>query len=46
MNKLWLIIKREYTTRVFKKSFILLTLLVPIGIILDVYKRQQLDTAP
>lgn len=33
MNKLWLIIKREYTTRVFKKSFILLTLLVPIGII-------------
>ncbi len=33
MNKLWLIIKREYTTRVFKKSFILLTLLVPLGII-------------
>ena len=33
MNKLWLIVKREYTTRVFKKSFILLTLLVPIGII-------------
>lgn len=33
MNKLWLIVKREYTTRVFKKSFILLTLLVPLGII-------------
>ncbi|MEP7266294.1 MAG: ABC transporter permease [Saprospiraceae bacterium] len=33
MRKLWLIIKREYTTRVFKKSFILLTLLVPLGII-------------
>lgn len=33
MSKLWLIIKREYTTRVFKKSFILLTLLVPLGII-------------
>ncbi len=33
MNKLWLIIKREYTTRVFKKSFILLTLLVPLGIV-------------
>jgi ABC-2 type transport system permease protein len=32
MNKLWLIIKREYTTRVFKKSFILLTLLVPLAI--------------
>lgn len=33
MNKLWLIIKREYTTRVFKKSFILLTLLVPLAIV-------------
>ena len=32
MNKLWLIIKREYTTRVFKKSFILLTLFVPLAI--------------
>ena len=33
MNKLWLIVKREYTTRVFKKSFILLTLLVPLAIV-------------
>ncbi len=33
MSKLWLIIKREYTTRVFKKSFILLTLLVPLAIV-------------
>jgi len=33
MSKLWLIIKREYTTRVFKKSFILLTLLIPLGIV-------------
>jgi ABC-2 type transport system permease protein len=32
MSKLWLIIKREYTTRVFKKSFILLTLFVPLAI--------------
>jgi ABC-2 type transport system permease protein len=31
MNKLLLIIKREYLTRVKKKSFILLTLLTPIG---------------
>ena len=31
MNKLWLIIQREYLTRVKKKSFILLTLLTPIG---------------
>jgi len=31
MNKLWLIIKREYLTRVKKKSFILTTLLLPFG---------------
>jgi len=31
MNKLWLIIKREYLTRVRKKSFILATLLTPLG---------------
>jgi ABC-2 type transport system permease protein len=30
MDKLWLIIKREYLTRVKKKSFILITLLSPI----------------
>lgn len=29
MNKLWLIIKREYLTRVKKKSFILITLVSP-----------------
>ncbi|MDH3649469.1 MAG: ABC transporter permease [Saprospiraceae bacterium] len=32
MNKLWLIVKREYLTRVTKKSFILTTLLAPIAI--------------
>ncbi|MEE9437753.1 MAG: ABC transporter permease [Saprospiraceae bacterium] len=32
MNKLWLIIQREYLTRVKKKTFILATLLTPIGI--------------
>ena len=31
MNKLWLIIQREYLTRVQKKSFILTTLLTPLG---------------
>ncbi len=31
MNKLWLIIKREYAIRVKKKSFILATLLTPLG---------------
>ena len=32
MNKIWIIIKREYLTRVKKKSFILVTLLLPLGI--------------
>ena len=32
MNKLWLIIKREYLSRVAKKAFILGTLLTPLGI--------------
>lgn len=31
MNKLWLIIKREYLTRVRKRSFILSTLLTPLA---------------
>lgn len=30
MNKIWLIIRREYVTRVRKKSFIVTTLLIPI----------------
>lgn len=30
MNKIWLIIQREYTTRVRKKSFIIMTLLGPL----------------
>lgn len=34
MDKIWLILKREYTTRVFKKSFLLVTLLAPLGIAL------------
>ncbi len=32
MDKIWLIIKREYLTRVMKKSFLLVTLLTPLGI--------------
>jgi len=31
MNNLWLVIKREYITRVRRKSFILATLLTPLG---------------
>ncbi len=34
MDKLWLIIKREYLSRVVKKSFILTTILTPLGIII------------
>lgn len=34
MNKIFLIFKREYLTKVRKKSFVIVTLLVPLGIIL------------
>ena len=34
MDKIWLIIKREYLTRVKKRSFLLSTLLTPLGILL------------
>jgi len=34
MNKLWLIVQREYLTRVQKKSFILTTLLIPLFFLL------------
>lgn len=33
MNKTWLIIKREYLTRVRKKSFLVITLVVPLVIV-------------
>jgi ABC-2 type transport system permease protein len=33
MNKIWLVIQREYLTRVKKKSFLLTTILVPLVII-------------
>ena len=31
MDKVWLIIKREYITRIRKRSFLVLTLLTPLG---------------
>ncbi|MEO1437603.1 MAG: hypothetical protein AAFV80_18840, partial [Bacteroidota bacterium] len=34
MNKLWLIIRREYLTRVTKKTFIIATLGTPVAILL------------
>lgn len=36
MNKIWLIIKREYSTRVKNKTFLLTTFLAPFGIMLFV----------
>lgn len=33
MNKIWLIIKREYSTRVKNKTFLLTTFLAPLGIV-------------
>lgn len=33
MNKIWIIIQREYVTRVRKKSFLITTLLAPVGFI-------------
>ncbi len=48
MKKIWLIIKREYLTRVRKKSFIVTTLLVPLlmfGLIsLFVYMAVKIET--
>ena len=40
MNNLWLVIQREYVTRVRRKSFILATLLTPIGLALFVVVAQ------
>lgn len=37
MNKIWLIIKREYITRVRNKSFILSTFLLPLVMILFIF---------
>ncbi len=47
MNKVWLIIQREYLTRVKKKSFIIMTILGPLlmaaVMVLPVYLGQQSD---
>ena len=34
MNKIWLVIKREYITRVRNKTFLLSTILLPIVMVL------------
>ena len=42
MNKLWLIIKREYLSRVTKKAFILGTILTPLGLGLLIFINVKL----
>ena len=42
MNKLWLIIKREYISRVTKRAFILGTILTPVGIGLLIFVNVKL----
>lgn len=44
MNKLWLIIKREYLSRVAKKAFILGTILTPLGIGALIFMNIKLAT--
>ena len=43
MNKLWLIIKREYMTRITKRAFILGTFLTPLGIGLLIFVNVKLS---
>ena len=48
MDKIWLIIKREYLVRIRKKSFIVMTLLGPLLILLvmflPIYLTNQTQT--
>ncbi len=49
MNKIWLVIKREYLTRVKKKSFIIMTLLGPLlmaGVIALISYLGMTDSSP
>lgn len=46
MNKIWLVVKREYLTRVKKKSFIVMTILTPIlmaGLVIGLVAIQMSD---
>jgi ABC-2 type transport system permease protein len=53
MNKIWIIIQREYITRVKRKSFIITTLLAPLGffalisgsVIISTYSQSRTDVA-
>ncbi len=53
MNKIWIIIQREYITRVRKKSFLIITLLAPLGffllmaaaVLISTYSQGKTDVA-
>ena len=53
MNKIWIIIQREYITRVKRKSFIITTLLAPLGffalisgsVLISTYSQGRTDVA-
>ncbi|HLP20429.1 MAG TPA: ABC transporter permease [Chitinophagales bacterium] len=53
MNKIWIIIQREYITRVKRKSFIITTLLAPLGffaliagsVLISTYPQGRTDVA-
>ena len=44
MNKIWLIIKREYSVRVRKKSFIIMTIVTPILLGLLIFAPSYLSS--
>lgn len=53
MNKIWIIIQREYITRVRRKSFLITTLLAPLGffllisasVLISTYSQSRTDVA-
>ena len=44
MDKIWIIIKREYSVRVRKKSFIIMTLITPILLGLLIFAPDDIST--
>src|ERR1700733_10673156 len=53
MNKIWIIIQREYITRVRRRSFLITTLLAPLGfflliassVLITSYSQGRIDVA-
>ena len=44
MDKIWLIIKREYSVRVRKKSFIIMTIVTPVLLGLLIFAPSYLSS--